>query len=185
MARSLVLNASYEPLSVVPARRACLLVLSGKADTVHSTEHVLRSERMSIEIPSVVKLRYYVKVAFGRRSALSRRGVFARDGHSCQYCGGRAESIDHIHPRSRGGQHTWENVVAACRRCNSHKRDRLLGETTMRLRTTPVEPPHGSWVAMQVPEVPDAWQQYLPQVSLGRDRALQAVDATFPTRHTA
>jgi len=156
-----------------------LLVLAGKADTVHSTEHVLRSERLFIEIPSVVKLRYYVKVGFGRRSELSRRGVFARDGHSCQYCGASAESIDHIHPRSRGGQHTWENVVAACRRCNSHKRDRLLGETTMRLRTNPVEPPLGSWVAMQVPEMPDSWQQYLPEPSM------RPVSAALRARHSA
>ncbi len=161
MAPALVLNATYEPLSVVPQRRACVLVLSGKADLMHASDRQLRSEHLVIEVPSVIKLRYYVRMPFGRRSALSRRGVFARDGHRCQYCGGRAESIDHVHPRSRGGSHTWENVVAACRRCNTNKRDQLLTDTSMRLRSVPSEPTHGSWVSMLVPNVPRAWEQYL------------------------
>lgn len=162
MASALVLNATYEPLSVVSARRACLLVLAGKADAVHHTGDVLRSERSTLVVPSVVKLRYFVKTPFRRGSALSRRGVFARDGHRCQYCGGRAESIDHVHPRSRGGEHTWENVVAACRRCNTSKRDRLLGETSMRLANRPMEPPHGAWVTLMVSDIPSAWAEYLP-----------------------
>lgn len=162
MASSLVLNATYEPLSVVSSRRACILVISEKADTVHASGAVLRSERRSIDVPSVVKLRYFVRTPFLRRSALSRRGVFARDGHRCQYCGGRAESIDHVQPRSRGGEHTWENVVAACRRCNTSKRDRLLGETTMRLSNAPSEPPRGAWVALSVSQMPTIWEQYLP-----------------------
>lgn len=161
MAPALVLNATYEPLSVVTARRACTLVLAGKADAMHSTEDCLRSARLKIQVPSVVKLRYFVKTPFRRHSALSRRGVFARDGHRCQYCGNRAESIDHVHPRSRGGAHAWDNVVAACRRCNTTKRDRLLGETSMRLRTRPAEPPHGAWVSMLVPDVPEDWEPYL------------------------
>jgi 5-methylcytosine-specific restriction endonuclease McrA len=72
----------------------------------------------------VVRLRYVVKVPYHRRTALSRRAVFARDNHSCQYCGGHADSIDHVLPRSRGGDHSWENVAAACRSCNLRKRDR-------------------------------------------------------------
>ncbi|MFV2040340.1 MAG: HNH endonuclease [Acidimicrobiales bacterium] len=162
MGPSLVLNASYEPLSVVPGRRASVLILTGKADLMHSTDERLRSERLSVPIPSVVKLRYFVKTPFWRGSALSRRGVFARDGQRCQYCGGHAESIDHVHPRSRGGQHRWENVVAACRRCNAKKRDQLLQETSMRLRSVPCQPPKGSWVTILVPNIPLAWEQYLP-----------------------
>lgn len=162
MSRALVLNASYEPLSVVSGRRACVLVLTGKADVVSATDEQVRSERRAFDVPSVVRLRYYVRVPFGRRSALSRRGVFARDGHRCQYCGARAESIDHVHPRSRGGEHVWENVVAACRRCNANKRDLLLRDTSMRLERQPFEPPSGSWVTFAVPEVPDDWQPYLP-----------------------
>ncbi|MGI9622146.1 MAG: HNH endonuclease [Acidimicrobiales bacterium] len=162
MSRALVLNATYEPLSVVSARRACVLVLADKADVVHVTDLLLRSERISIEVPSVVRLRYFVRVPFGRRSALSRRGVFARDDHRCQYCGSRAESIDHVHPRSRGGEHIWENVVACCRRCNASKRDQLLSDTSMRLAKPPSEPPSGAWVSFSVSDVPPAWEPYLP-----------------------
>ena len=162
MSRALVLNATYEPLSVVSARRACILVLTGKADTVHETDEEMRSEHLAFALPSVVRLRYFVRVPFGRRSALSRRGVFARDDNRCQYCGARAESIDHVLPKSRGGQHVWENVVACCRKCNAAKRDRLLPETTMRLARPPIEPPSGSWVTFAVSDVPRAWEPYLP-----------------------
>lgn len=157
----LVLNATFEPLSVVSARRAVVLALTDKADVVHTSDHVFRSERFNVEVPSVLRLRYYVRVPFGRRSALSRRGVFARDDYSCQYCGGRAESIDHVLPRSRGGPHTWENVVAACTRCNTQKRDRLLHETSMKLARAPREPAYGSWVALSVSDVPESWNQYI------------------------
>lgn len=161
MSHALVLNATFEPLSVVSGRRALVLVIGGKADVVHDSNEPMRSERLSLSVPSVVRLRYYVRIPFGRRSALSRRGVFARDGYRCQYCGARAESIDHVTPRSRGGSHTWDNVVAACRLCNSRKRDRLLHETSMELLTAPQEPPVGSWVSLCVARVPPAWEPYL------------------------
>jgi 5-methylcytosine-specific restriction endonuclease McrA len=161
MGRSLVLNASYEPLSVVPARRAVVLVLDEKADVIHETDTALHSERLTVAIPSVIRLRYFVRVPFRRAAALSRRGVFLRDSGRCQYCGKRAESLDHVVPRSRGGEHTWDNVVAACGRCNATKRDRLLEETTMRLRRRPQTPNHLSWVAVAVSSVPTDWAQYL------------------------
>ncbi|MEZ5136086.1 MAG: HNH endonuclease [Acidimicrobiales bacterium] len=126
MNRALVLNASFEPLGVVSGRRAVVLVLGDKAEVVHETGLVLHSERATVALPSVIRLRHYVRVPHQRRAALNRRAVFLRDGGRCQYCGRRAESIDHVVPRSRGGAHSWDNVVAACRRCNSAKRDRLL-----------------------------------------------------------
>ena len=161
MAPSLVLNASYEPLSVVPSRRAAVLVLSEKADLLHDTGEALRAEHVSIPVPSVIRLRSFVKVPFHRRAPLSRRAVFVRDHHRCQYCGSRAESIDHVVPRSRGGEHRWENVVAACRRCNATKRDRLLEETSMRLPRRPEAPRYLSWVAATVGDVPEVWAPYL------------------------
>lgn len=161
MGRSLVLNASYEPLSVVPARRAVVLVLDEKADVIHETDVALHSERLTVAIPSVIRLRYFVRVPFRRSAALSRRGVFLRDSGKCQYCGKRADSIDHVVPRSRGGLHEWDNVVAACGRCNAVKRDRMLEETTMRLRRHPQTPNHLSWVEVAVSSVPTAWTQYL------------------------
>lgn len=161
MSRSLVLNASYEPLSVVSARRAIVLVLGAKADVVHDSERRVRSAHVDMAVPSIIRLRYFVRVPYQRRAALSRRGVFLRDGGVCQYCGKRADSIDHVVPRSRGGAHVWENVVAACGRCNAHKRDRLLEETSMRLHRRPVVPNHHSWVVVAVNRVPAEWSPYL------------------------
>ena len=161
MGPSLVLNATYEPLGVVPARRAVVLVLADKAEVIHHNGEVFHSERLEIEVPSVIRLRYFVRVPYQRRAPLSRRAVFLRDGGRCQYCGAKAESIDHVIPRSRGGEHTWENVVAACERCNSAKRDRLLEDTTMRLRHNPSAPQHLNWVVVSVGHVPEHWEQYL------------------------
>lgn len=161
MGRALVLNASNEPLCVVPARRAVILVLAGKADPVHESGEEMHSEKLAVPVPSVVRLRYYVRVPYHRATALSRRAVFHRDEFRCQYCGGDAESIDHVVPRSRGGAHVWENVVAACRPCNAGKGDRLLSETSMELPRRPVAPRALSWVVVAVTEVPEQWQPYL------------------------
>ena len=169
MTLALVLNATNEPLSVVPARRAAVLVLNGKADAVHLSGTVLRSEHLRVEIPSVVRLQYYVRVPYLRRGSLSRRGVLARDDHRCQYCGRRADSIDHVRPRSRGGAHSWDNVVAACRRCNTRKRDQLLSEIGMRLYRTPRPPTWTTLIRLSTDDVPDHWSTYLRE-----DRALSA-----------
>ncbi len=156
-----MLNTTYEPLSVVPARRAAILVFSERADTVCLSGSVLRSERMVLEVPSVVRLRKYVHVPYFRRNSISRRGVLARDEHCCQYCGLHADSVDHINPRSRGGTHTWDNVVAACRRCNSRKKDRLPGEVNMTLVRPPRPPSRAALIMLRAGEVPDHWSSYL------------------------
>lgn len=160
--RALVLNATYEPLCVVASRRAAVLVLCDKAEVLHESGEVLRSERLTLQIPSVIRLRQFVKVPYRRRAPLNRKAVFARDGGRCQYCGTGAESIDHVVPRSRGGEHAWENVVAACRPCNVRKRDRLLHETTMQLRRRPSTPRELTWVVVAVGRVPEHWEPYLP-----------------------
>jgi 5-methylcytosine-specific restriction endonuclease McrA len=166
MSRALVLNATYEPLCVVPSRRAVVLVLDHKAEMLHDTGDALHSERLVVPVPSVIRLRHFVKVPFRRRAPLNRRGIFARDGHRCQYCGGAAESIDHVIPRSRGGGHTWDNVVAACRSCNVRKRDRLLPETTMSLGHAPGAPRELTWVTVAVGHVPTHWEPYLHPATL-------------------
>jgi 5-methylcytosine-specific restriction endonuclease McrA len=159
--RALVLNASFEPLGVVSARRAVVLVLSEKAEVVHASDQAMHSEHLTVVVPSVIRLRYFVRVPYRRRAALNRRAVFARDGHRCQYCGAAADSIDHVVPRSKGGPHAWENVVAACRPCNTGKRDRDLTETTMVLRRRPAAPRELAWVTVAVGTVPAQWQPYL------------------------
>src|SRR3546814_17665521 len=111
--RALVVNASYEPRSVVAARRGTVLMLTGKADPVSVSGRLFHSEHLVVEVPSVVRLRHFVKVPFARRAALNRRAVFARDGGRCQHCGASADSIDHVVPRANGGPPTWENVVSS------------------------------------------------------------------------
>lgn len=157
----LVLNATMEPLCVVPARRAVVLVLGAKADVLHANGHRFRSERLDIPAPSVVRLRRYVSVPYRRRAALSRRGVFLRDAHTCQYCGRAAENVDHVVPRSRGGPHEWENVVAACRRCNTRKRDQTPAEARMTLRRAPYAPRAAFWMVVAVGRVEPDWRDYL------------------------
>src|ERR671924_1625876 len=143
MGRSLVLNGSFEPLAVVTARRAVVLVLKEKAEILESNGMVFRSEKLAIPAPSVVRLQYFVRVPYRARASLTRRAVFARDEWTCQYCGRPAENVDHVIPRSRGGEHVWENVVAACRRCNSRKENRLPDEVGIHLRREPFAPRDG------------------------------------------
>lgn len=162
MARALVLNATFEPIGVVSARRALILSLAGKVDVLADSGQIIRSEQLEVAFPSVVRLRYFVRVPHQRTVALNRRAIFTRDNHTCQYCGRAAESIDHVHPRSRGGGHEWGNVVASCRRCNTTKGDRLLSECSHRLQTTPVAPAGHSWVRVAAGTVPDEWGKYLP-----------------------
>ena len=161
MSRALVLNASFEPLCVVSTRRALVLVLDDKAELLHAGDGAFHSQRASYPEPSVVRLSYYVKVPYQARIALNRRAVFARDGHRCQYCGATAENIDHVIPRSRGGPHTWENVVAACRPCNSRKQDRFLEDSGMKLRRPPCPPRQRSWILVATDSVRPDWEPYL------------------------
>jgi 5-methylcytosine-specific restriction endonuclease McrA len=161
MSRALVLNATYEPLCVVATRRALMLVIDGKAEVIAATDRCYHSEREQWPEPSIVRLAYYIRVPYQARVALNRRAVFVRDGHRCQYCNAPAENIDHVIPRSRGGTHTWENVVAACRPCNARKMDRLLHETNMRLRRPPRPPRERIWILASAGTVRPDWEPYL------------------------
>jgi 5-methylcytosine-specific restriction endonuclease McrA len=164
--RALVLNATYEPLGIVSARRALVLVLSEKAEMLHSADSMIHSATLSFPEPSVVKLAYCVKVPRVRRMALNRRAVFMRDAFRCQYCGAAAENIDHVVPRSRGGAHSWENVVASCRRCNSCKEDRLPHEAGFSLARRPVQPNWIDFLLVAAVGVRPDWQVYLAANSM-------------------
>jgi len=162
MSRALVLNASYEPLCVVATRRALVLILDDKAELISDTGNEVRSARASFPEPSIVRLVTYVRVPFRTRVALNRRAIFLRDGHRCQYCGAAAENIDHVIPRSRGGLHRWDNVVAACRPCNTRKEDRLLSEvSSMKLRRPPAAPSGRSWMLLAMGGLRPEWRPYL------------------------
>jgi 5-methylcytosine-specific restriction endonuclease McrA len=139
LSKVLVLNASYEPLNICSWRRAVVLILKGKAESIEHNGKVLYT---NFPLPTVIRLRSYVKIPY-KEISLSRRNVLHRDNYTCQYCGDRRHdlTIDHIVPRSRGGIDTWENVVAACLKCNVKKGDRTPREAGLVLMTTPRRPP--------------------------------------------
>jgi len=161
MRRALVLNASYEPLSIVPSRRAICLVIADKADLIEADGDVVRSERLTMSSPAVIRLRYMVRAPRRRIASVSRRAVFARDDYRCQYCGDHADSIDHVVPRSRGGRDVWDNLAAACRPCNSKKRDRTPDEAGMCLIRPCRAPRATAWIVVGGSLVPDTWKPYL------------------------
>jgi 5-methylcytosine-specific restriction endonuclease McrA len=159
MGRALVLNASHQPLAVVSARRAVVLVLKDKAEVVVSNGQVFRSEHVALDAPSVLRLRHFVHVPYRATAPLTRRAVFARDDWSCQYCGAVAENLDHVVPKSRGGAHSWDNVVAACRRCNSKKENRLIEDVGLRLARRPVAPADG--FRLSLGRLEPEWEPFL------------------------
>ncbi|MGK5628097.1 HNH endonuclease [Streptomyces sp. URMC 123] len=141
MRETLVLNASFEPLSTVTLRRAVVLVMQDKA-VVEQAHPGLRLRASSVElpVPQVIRLCRYIKVPYRRQAPWSRRGVLVRDRHRCAYCGRRATTVDHVLPRSRGGGDTWLNTVAACAEDNHRKADRTPEQAGMRLLFQPFEP---------------------------------------------
>lgn len=161
--RVLLLNATFEPLAVVTAKRAVVLMLTGKAECVEAAAGLsFHSAHLTLPAPSVMRLSRYVRVPYRRAVPMTRSGVLRRDGRRCAYCAKRADTIDHVVPRSRGGTHTWENCVAACRACNSRKADRLLEELGWSLGFAP-RPPHraaGGVLVLAVEPHP-TWEPWL------------------------
>ncbi len=177
MPHALVLNASYEPLCVVPQRRAVVLVLNRKAVPLESAETVVRSATRSLPLPVVVRLNRFVRVPYPGPIPLTRRAVFARDGGRCVYCGVPATSVDHVVPRSRGGAHSWDNVVSACRRCNHLKADRSIAELGWRLRQAPVQPTGPAWRILSTGRSDPRWLPYLGMFAGGAGPAVPSVSA--------
>jgi len=163
MADVLVLNASYEPLNVCTVRRAHVLVFKGKAEVVEELGKPLRSAAESFVWPHVIRLLSYVRVPKSVQRKISRRALFARDGWRCQYCGTDSGklTLDHVVPRSRGGESSWENVVTSCAPCNLRKGNRMLEEVGMRLHAPPRAPAPALFVTLAAPRIPDRWHPYL------------------------
>lgn len=161
MADTLLLNASYEPLCVISVRRAVVLLLADKADVVADSDVPVRSEWLTMTAPAVIRLRYYVAVPYRAHLPLNRRNLLARDRGRCAYCAGRADTMDHVVPRSRGGEHRWENVVAACRPCNARKDDRLLSELGHSLGFTPSAPSGWTYLVVGVSAAHPTWEPWL------------------------
>jgi len=160
----LLLNATFEPLTALPLRRAIVLVCCGKAEVVHDDPDgiMLHSASACMQLPSVIRLSTYVRVPYRGRVPLTRAGLMYRDRYRCAYCAGRADTIDHVVPRSRGGQHTWQNCVASCAKCNHRKADRLLSELGWRLHAVPSAPHGPHWRLLAgVTDTDPQWLPYL------------------------
>jgi 5-methylcytosine-specific restriction endonuclease McrA len=162
----LVLNATYEPINVCAARRALVLVLKGVASAEEESRFVFRSATRSFAVPSVIRLLEYRRIPFQGR-ALSRKNILMRDRNTCQFClrvlPASELTLDHIVPRSRGGESTWENLVACCHPCNNRKGDRMPEEAGMKLLRRPRSfTLHTSRQLMRTMGKSDAaWRKYL------------------------
>jgi len=161
----LVLNQNYEPLNICRARRAVVLIYHGKAEMLENGSGFIHSANHIFDLPSVIRLAYIIRRPWRERK-LTRLEVFNRDQHTCQYCDKetRQLTLDHVIPRHRGGQHTWENVVSACIFCNRHKAGRTHQEAGMRLTRHPTHP-HSN-TPFYIPyhlQTQSEWQKYLPQ----------------------
>ncbi|MFN3324853.1 MAG: HNH endonuclease [Bryobacteraceae bacterium] len=136
----LVLNASYEPINICAARRAIVLVLKGVASAEEHSLSFVQSARQALRLPSVIRLLEYRRIPHQTR-ALSRKNILMRDRYTCQYCLKTLNSgeltLDHVIPRSRAGDSTWENLVACCHPCNNRKGNRTPEEAGMKLTRQP------------------------------------------------
>jgi 5-methylcytosine-specific restriction endonuclease McrA len=162
--RVLVLNASYEPINVCTVRRATVLLLKSRAELLERGEGALHSERMEVHRPCVIRLVRYVRIPRDvHRRKITRKAVLARDSYTCQYCGREAAglTVDHVIPRSRGGQSVWENIVASCAPCNRRKGNRLPREISMHPARHPKPPGPTVFIRIAAPKVPNAWEPYL------------------------
>jgi 5-methylcytosine-specific restriction endonuclease McrA len=158
VAHALLLNATYEPIRLVPIRRAVLMVLSQRAEVVEESGEVFRSEKKTVPVPSVIRL---VRIPYQAKVKLARKALAARDKGLCGYCGKPGQNIDHIVPRSRGGKNEWTNVVWACMGCNDRKADKLLSEVRMTLRVKPYAPKGKAWLIVAVGTIEPEWEPYL------------------------
>lgn len=162
----LVLNRNYEPLNLVPVKRAIVLLMKGKAEVVKPANGlVIYTSHEKIPVPSVVRLMVYARRP-PARVKLNRRSILIRDDYTCQYCGYRGPglTIDHVIPKDRGGKTDWDNLVACCTRCNSKKGNRTPEEAGMTLRKRPRKPAYLPYMGyaklMQALRNPD-WHEFL------------------------
>jgi 5-methylcytosine-specific restriction endonuclease McrA len=169
----LVLNHNFEPLNVCGVKRGIVLMLLGKAEVVRFSETIVHSMEDEFFAPSVLRLRAMVKRPTPELK-MSRRSVLARDDYTCQYCGGKSNlTIDHVFPRHRGGETTWENVVCCCLRCNNKKGPKTPQEAGMRLPHPPRKPRYVPYIsfprfisALRRPE----WREFLEIYGKGLER---------------
>jgi len=155
----LVLNSSHSPINITSWRRAMILMYKGKACGIEFNGTLINGR---LRLPEIIKLSNYVPIPY-MEIVLSRKNIYLRDNHTCQYCGktGGNLTIDHIIPKSRGGKETWDNIVVCCARCNNRKGDSSLEVAGMKLTGTPYRPPSSLYLHMtRLTNVPSSWYDY-------------------------
>jgi 5-methylcytosine-specific restriction endonuclease McrA len=168
MDQTLVLNATYEPLRVVPWQKAITLLFQGKVEVIAHYDREIRGVTVRVRLPSVLRLLRHVRMKRSPADVpFSRANVYARDDHTCQYCGDRCPpsqlTFDHVVPAARGGRKEWENIVTCCIACNRRKGDRLPEQAGLRLVRRPRRPPAHPHLTLRlgVHRAPDSWRDYL------------------------
>lgn len=164
-----MLNATYEPLKVISWQRAVLLFFQGKAEIVENYDRTIRSPSAAMNVPAVIRLRRFVKVSHTRTKVkFSRKTLFRRDRHQCQYCGTEMSpvdlTLDHIVPVCQGGATTWENLVTACKPCNYKKGGRTPHQANMGLLKSgrvPYWSPVTTVLLSLTEPTPKSWKTYL------------------------
>jgi len=159
----LLLNQNFEPLTTCSARRAIIMLWTGKAEMVESTGLFVKSVSMSFDIPSIIRLLIYVRITHRGNIQLSKQNILKRDHRTCQYCGNREGpmTVDHVIPRSLGGGETWGNLVCACAACNNRKGDRTPQEAGMHLLRKPKKPNIRSFIFHNKGCIHSTWRAYL------------------------
>jgi len=159
----LVLNQNYEPMSVCNVKKAIILLYLGKAELIeaHNGKQI-HSISVSMPSPSIVRLSVYIHVPY-KKIILSRKNILRRDGHRCQYCGRHDAplTVDHIVPKAKLGEDTWENLVTACVLCNNRKGNRTLEDSHMKLMRKPMKPNHVTFIRHFVGTIDERWKPYL------------------------
>lgn len=163
MSEVLVLNSAYQALNITSMRRALKMLLLCKADVVENNGRMVNTPRFSMMAPSVIRLRYYVRVP-DPQVALTKKNILWRDQFTCQYCGRKQTAdmtVDHVVPRSMGGRSTWENLVCACRECNNKKNNRHPQAARMTLLKSPARPRYKPWLRINRSSIPREWLPFL------------------------
>lgn len=158
----LVLNQDFRAITVCSAQRAFLLVYLNKAELISNAGNAFfRTVSSSFPMPSIIRLHSYVHIPY-KGVVLSRQNIFKRDQHQCQYCGSRANlTLDHVIPRSRGGQSSWDNLITACKECNSRKGDYTPEEADMLLKRRPYKPSFFMFLREFSGQIDNEWMTYL------------------------
>ena len=158
-----MLNQTYEPLAICTVKKAIILIVLEKAQIIVTNNHkFIYSVKKNFPIPSVIRLNNYISRPF-KKVILSRKNVLRRDGYKCAYCG-RSDlqlTIDHVIPKSKGGEDVWENMVAACLPCNNKKGDRTLSEANLILKINPYHPNHLMFILNNFGRINELWKPYL------------------------